>query len=98
MLRLVVLVIGCGLLAGGVVVLLVSHATGAGLEAILVGGLILIGTLFEKVRYGEGHGRPLGADWVRSNETFIDPGSARTMVVYEHSRTGERRYVAVDGK
>lgn len=97
MLRRIVLVIGWSLVAAGILVLLVRHAAGAGVEAVVIGGLILIGTLFEKQRYGERGERPLGPDWVRSSETFIDPGSGRAMVVYEHSRTRERRYVPVDG-
>jgi hypothetical protein len=33
-------------------------------------------------------------EWQRTQEQFVDPKSGRTVAVYFHPRTGERRYVA----
>lgn len=96
MLRALVLAVGTVLLLVGLLGVVAGHATGAGLEALVVGALMVGGTVFEKLRYGESRDVPRGADWVRSDETFIDPTSGRTMVVFEHRRTGKRRYVPLD--
>ena len=96
MLRAVVLALGIALGLGGLFVTLAGHATAAGLEAILLGALLVGGTVFEKLRYGESDTIPRGPDWVRSDESFIDPASGRVMQVYEHRRTGRRRYVPLD--
>ncbi len=92
MLRLFVLLLGAALAVAGA--LLLRHGvSGAGIEALLLGLLLLIGTLFERLRYGESDRAPDGPDWERTDDTFIDPVSGRAMVVYQHRRSGKRRYV-----
>lgn len=94
MLRLLVLVLGVGLsVAGGLILLAHVGSIGAGLEALVLGVLVLVGTWFERLRYGESVVAPTGPDWERTDETFIDPTSGRTMVVYQHRHSGKRRYV-----
>lgn len=96
MLRVFVLVLGAALALGGLFTALVGKATGAGIEAMLLGGLLVAGTLLEKLRYGESSEIPRGPGWSRSDETFVDPSSGRRMIVYENGRTGQRRYVALE--
>ncbi len=93
MLRAIVLLLGAALALGGLFTALVGQATGAGIEAMVLGGLLVVGTLLEKLRYGESSEIPRGPDWSRSDETFVDPASGRRMTVYENGRTGQRRYV-----
>lgn len=94
-LRVFVLVLGAALLVGGVVVLVVHGPWGAGIEALVFGGLLLAGTWFERLRYGESAPPAADSDWQRTDETFIDPASGRPMVVYEHRHSGKRRYVPI---
>jgi hypothetical protein len=54
--------------------------------------LIIAGTLYERVRY-----KPLetkaGAGWIATAEKFIDDATGKTVTVYIHETTGERKYV-----
>ncbi len=95
MLRLFVLLLGAALSLGGALVLVVHGPRGAGLQALVLGLLLLGGTLFERLRYGESDAPPAGADWERTDETFVDPGSGRPMAVYQNRSTGKRRYVPI---
>jgi hypothetical protein len=95
MLRMFVLLLGALLSAGGVVVLVVHGPRGAGLQALVLGLLLLVGTLFERLRYGESDTPPSGPDWERTDEVFVDPGSHRPMAVYQHRVSGRRRYVPI---
>lgn len=91
MLRTVVIVvaalltcIGIGLIACGV------HA---GWQALAVGVIVLIGTLFERWRYRRIE-QPSDGRWQRTDEKFIDPSTGDPVEVMFDPRTGERRYVA----
>ena len=95
MLRMFVLLLGAALSLGGLLVLIVHGPRGAGLQALVLGLLLLGGTLFERLRYGESDTPPAGADWERTDETFVDPGSGRPMAVYQNRSTGKRRYVPI---
>ena len=77
--------VGIGLIACGV------HAPGW--QALAIGVIVLIGTLFERWRYRLIEERPKG-DWQRTGEQFIDPSSGEPVEVMFDPRTGERRYVA----
>ena len=94
MARTVLLAVGLVFVVGGVLAALLAHAVGAGIEFIVFGVLVWIGTLFEKLRYGEADTAPSGPEWRKTEESFIDPGTGRAMTVYENTRTGQRRYVA----
>ena len=94
MLRIVVLAagailtcLGIGLLACGV------HAPGW--QALIIGMIVLLGTLFERWRYRRIEAAPNG-DWQRTGEQFIDPSSGKPVDVMFNPHTGERRYV--DGR
>jgi hypothetical protein len=77
--------VGIGLIACGV------HAPGW--QALVVGLIVLIGTLFERWRYRRIEEPPNG-HWQRTDEQFIDPSTGDPVEVMYDPRTGERRYVA----
>lgn len=65
---------------------------------LLMAGLIVLGTWFERRRYGTAQTEaPSGADWRRTGETFVDDASKRPLTVWYNARTGERRYVEERG-
>jgi hypothetical protein len=77
--------VGIGLIACGVYA--------AGWQALALGAIVLIGTLFERWRYRQIE-EPLNGHWQRTDEQFIDPSSGDPVEVMYDPRTGERRYVA----
>jgi hypothetical protein len=77
--------VGVGLIACGV------HAPGW--QALVLGVIVLIGTLFERWRYRHIEEPPTGP-WQRTDEKFIDPSTGDTVEVMFDPNTGERRYVA----
>ena len=92
MLRTLLLVFA-GVLALCGVVLLVRGQLGAGAYALGFGGVVLLGTAFERWRYRPGNARP-EARWQPTGERFEDPQSGKTLRVFYDPRTGERRYVS----
>jgi hypothetical protein len=80
----------------------------AGLWAVILGGVLLLGIAFERTRYrseaaerqsaspgpggGEAADAPLEPRFRRTDEIFIDPTTSLRMRVYLDSSTGERRY------
>ncbi len=78
--------VGIGLLAVGV--------RAPGWQALAIGVMVLIGTLFERWRYRHIEAPPVG-QWQRTGEQFIDPSTGQPVEVMFDPRTGERRYVAV---
>jgi hypothetical protein len=76
---------GIGLIASGV------HAPGW--QALAIGVILLIGTLFERWRYRR-IGEPPEGHWQQTGERFIDPSTGDPVEVMFDPRTGERRYVA----
>jgi len=81
--------IGIGLIAYGVYA--------PGWQVLVIGLIVLIGTLFERWRYrrieeaSNGH-------WQRTDEQFIDPTTGDPVEVMFDPRTGERRYVAAKSR
>ena len=63
-----------------------------GLQLLVVGTLIFVGTAFESWRYRKGPG-PSGARWQATDEKFADPISGEEMDVQYDPASGERRYV-----
>jgi hypothetical protein len=91
-LRTSLLVFGGALALLGVI-LLVRGQPGAGAYALGVGGLIVLGTAFERWRYRPNNGRP-GVGWVPTGERFEDPQTGKTVQVFYHPESGARRYVS----
>jgi hypothetical protein len=81
--------VGIGLIACGV------HAPGW--QALAIGVIVLVGTLFERWRYRHIEESPKG-DWQPTGEQFIDPSTGDPVEVMFDPGTGERRYVAGDSR
>lgn len=91
------------LLAGAVFMLiagavcLVFGAIGPAIWLFGVGGVVILGTAFEKTLYKPlGTGSPLGAGWTRTKERFVDPETGKTVEVFYNATSGERQYVSPD--
>lgn len=91
MLRTVVIVVAAVLTCAGIV--LIACGVHAGWQALVLGVIVLIGTLFERWRYRRVEEPPNG-HWQRTDEQFIDPSTGEPVEVMFDPRTGERRYVA----
>ena len=91
MLRAVVIAFGAILTCVGIA-LLAAGVRPHGWEAVGVGLVVLLGTLFERWRYqntaqhAEGH-------WTSTGERFVDPSTGDPVEVQFDQSTGERRYV-----
>jgi hypothetical protein len=91
MLRIAVLTFAALLSAVGVFLML-KGVTGPGVQALGVGIVIILGTLFERWRYTQ-TGRPLNGRWQPTGERFADPTTGKNMEVFYDPASGERRYV-----
>jgi hypothetical protein len=90
--------LGLGLVLLGVAI--VTAIVGAPVSIIAwsgtLGVLLIIGTLFERVRYkAVAPTPPLGPGWVETQEKFRDPTTDRWVQVYFKPETGERSYVDI---
>jgi hypothetical protein len=92
MLRTVVIAVAAILMCAGIV-LIACGVHVPGWQALVIGVIVLIGTLFERWRYRRIEAPPEG-QWQRTGERFIDPSSGDPVEVMFDARTGERRYVA----
>jgi hypothetical protein len=88
------LVIGCIALGGALAAAL------AGLPFLplvvwlsVIGVALVAGILFERGRYKPAEATRPDADWVATDERFVDPASGETVTVFYRPSTGERRYV-----
>lgn len=77
--------VGIGLVAFGI------HAPGW--QVLILGVIVLVGTLFERWRYRDIE-KPANGRWQRTDEKFIDPSTGDPVEVMFDPGTGERRYVA----
>lgn len=91
MLRNILLALGALIFAFGLVVLAKGYP--GSFAPLLIGGLIVVGTLFERVIYKRERHKPPGPEWSRTTERFVDPQTGATLTIYEHPATGERAYV-----
>src|SRR5262249_22815963 len=86
-------------LTAGVLVLVVAVfllAVGQVFNALVwgaFGAAILVGTLYERVRYKALLPRPPGGNFQKTAERFIDPESGKPVTVYTNPASGERLYV-----
>jgi hypothetical protein len=92
MLRTVVIAAAAILACGGAA-LIACGVHAPGWQALIIGMIILVGTLFERWRYRRIE-KPLDGPWQRTGEQFIDPSSGDAVEVMFDPSTGERRYVA----
>jgi hypothetical protein len=89
MLRVVVLAFAVALAAAGIWMWL-QGIRGPAIYLIGSGGVIAIGTLFERWRYRKMP--PADAQWQSTGERFVDPQSGATVEVLYDPASGERRY------
>ena len=92
MLRAVVIAVAAILTCVGIG-LIVCSVQAPGWQALVIGVIVLIGTLFERWRYRRIE-EPRNDRWQRTDERFIDPSTGVAVEVMFDPRTGERRYVA----
>ena len=96
MLRAVVLGFATLLSAIGVFLML-KGVTGPGVQALGIGIVIVLGTLFERWRYTQSPHPPSGR-WQATGERFADPTTGKDMEVFYDPASGERRYVELGKK
>jgi hypothetical protein len=90
--RAAVLVLAVLCLAAGAIAALAGAAPSA-FGLVVLGLLVLIGTLYERVRYKHIETHAPGAGWVKTAERFIDDETGRPVTVYVHPASGARKYV-----
>jgi hypothetical protein len=73
--------------------LITCGARAPGWQALIIGVIVLIGTLFERWRYRRIEEPPSG-HWQRTGEQFVDPSTGDPVEVMFDPSTGERCYVA----
>jgi hypothetical protein len=91
MLRTAVLIFACAVTAFGAYLCAVGCASVGGIQALVGGLVILVGTLFERWRY-RNKGAASDGDWQVTEERFVDPASGKEMEVLYNPGNGERRY------
>jgi hypothetical protein len=91
MLRVFVLALGVLAMLGG----FIPAALGgkALFVPIVIGAVLILSTLFERIVYKPTDTRAPGAGWERTEERFVDPTSGKQLTVFVKPATGERRYV-----
>jgi hypothetical protein len=92
MLRTIVIAVAAILTCAGVG-LIACGVYAPGWQALALGVIVLIGTLFERWRYRQIE-EPRNGRWQRTDEQFIDPSTGVPVQVMFDPSTGERRYVA----
>lgn len=87
------LVLGAGVLCflGGLVALLTGFP--AGITAMIGGGALVAGTLYEQVLYKPATKAKPGPNWTRTDERFYDDQTGKLLTAYIQPETGERSYV-----
>ncbi len=65
----------------------------AGLSTLVCGLLLLVGTLFERVRYKRLATAAPDARFQATPERFVDAATGAPVTVYVDPKTGERAYV-----
>lgn len=94
-LRGVLLVLACGLLGVGLV-LMRRGPPWPGLPATIWGAVLVAALLCERWRYRHIAHPPAG-NWHRTGERFEDPETGQVVEVLYDPRSGERRYAPVSG-
>ena len=93
MLRSIVIAVGVAALAGGLLALQAGTFPPAFIF-VFWGGLIVVGTLYERFRYKPLDDHKPGPGWEATSERFIDDETGKPVTVFIERRTGERKYVS----
>jgi hypothetical protein len=90
------LLLGFGLVASGAALMWWCLPRGGpGVGLIIMGSLILLGTLWERYRYKRLADASPGPGWIDTGERFLDPSTGDLVAVYGRQNDGERQYVRV---
>jgi hypothetical protein len=92
MLRSVVIALGALCFLGGLVALVMGLCPPA-YVAIFWGAILIIGTVFERIRYKPIERVTPGAGWTKTPERFIDDKTGQPVTVWLDPASGERKYV-----
>jgi len=92
MLRSLVIASGALCFAGGLVALLGGFCPPS-FVFLFWGALLLLGTIYERVRYKPIETATPGAGWTRTSERFIDDQTGEPVTVWLDPASGERKYV-----
>jgi len=92
MLRAVALLLAAALIVAGLIALILGAFSPA-ITFGALGGMLAIGTLYERVFYKKTLSQAPGAGWQRTPERFVDPATGQPVTVYVHPVSGERQYV-----
>jgi hypothetical protein len=95
MFRIIVLVCGLVVLAGGVLLILI-HVTSVGFDLALVGFVVSAGMIFERARYQRTLRAGDLAGFEKTSEDFVDPSTGKVTETWYNPKSGERRYVPTD--
>lgn len=96
MLRAIVITVAAILMCVGIA-LLAFGVRMPGWQLLVIGLLVLVGTLFERWRYRGVIERPAG-EWQKTTERFLDPATGEPIEVLFNPHTGERRYIRGDSE
>jgi hypothetical protein len=94
MLRAAVLTVGSVLVLVGVGLCAVGWPN-PGIQTLSLGGIAVVGVLFERWRYKNSAALRDGP-WERTGERFVDPQTGQHMEVQYDPRSGERRYIPIE--
>jgi hypothetical protein len=94
-LRAALFTVSGGLLIGAMVLASLRCTLGAVLHLAVPESILLFALLAERWRYQPLSSARPGADWVPTDERFVDPESGRMVTVFYKPSTGEQRYVTI---
>jgi uncharacterized membrane protein HdeD (DUF308 family) len=92
MLRNFILALGGFAFVGGLIALFAGTFSPA-FVLVFWGVLLIVGTVYERVRYKPVEAVAPTGNWVRTEERFIDDETGQPVTVYMDPETGERKYV-----
>jgi len=92
MLRSLVIVIGALCFIGGLIALLLGLCPPA-FVFVFWGAILLLGTVYERVRYKPIEKVTPGAGWTRTDERFIDDETGQPVTIWLDPASGERKYI-----
>lgn len=83
-----------GVLSAGAALLALAGWFAPAAWLFIWAAVIVLGLVVERWRYKPLGLRPPGPDWQDTGERFVDPETGKTVAVYFHPGSGERRYIA----
>jgi hypothetical protein len=91
-LRNLVIALGVLCILGGAAAIATGAWPGA-FGPMIFGALLLLGTIWERLRYKPVEQGSPGPGWVATGERFVDDDNGQMVRVWIEPRSGERRYI-----